>query len=496
MRRIALIPLALTFLAMALAWSVSLALPREGLAQQPSRVVSSSASIDFPNSITFKLTAQADADIKEVTLVYEVDQKSCAATTAQQQAQFIPGRSVEATWFWDMRKGNIPPGADLKYHWLIKDAVGNSLETQPTALRFDDPRYQWRNLSSGPVTVYWYSGDNSFARALLDAALSAMDRLKASTGAQLERPVRIYIYGSQADLLGATIFPQEWTGGYVVPGYPVVVIGISPSNLDWGKTAEAHELTHLVVDQVTFNCYAGLPTWLNEGLATYNQGPLQPDQDAAMKQAVSRNTLFSVTSLSGSFPAATQDALLAYAESRSIVSFLIDRYGSDKMLALLSAFKAGSNANDALMKVYSFDHDGLDAMWRQSLGLAPRPAQPTPTPTPPAGAVPTLPPYGFSTPTPFPTRTSTPTPSTPTLVPTHTFVPTLTATPTLAPPTPTPVPQGGGCSRPAQAAIEATMDGRLGLWLIAALLPGPILAPAIVRGLGRRRPLLPKKKEK
>ena len=42
------------------------------------------------------------------------------------------------------------------------------------------------------------------------------------------------------------------------------------------------------------------------------------------------------------------------------------------MLQLLNVFKEGSAHDDALLEVYGFDTDGLDDLWRQSLGLEPR----------------------------------------------------------------------------------------------------------------------------
>src|SRR3972149_7875110 len=93
--------------------------------------------------------------------------------------------------------------------------------------------------------------------------------LAHNTGAELKDPVRLYIYASSADLQGAMIFPQEWTGGVAFSEYGIVIIGITPdaAGLEWGKGTISHELTHLVVNQVTFNPYNYLPTWLNEGLA-------------------------------------------------------------------------------------------------------------------------------------------------------------------------------------------------------------------------------------
>ncbi len=116
----------------------------------------------------------------------------------------------------------------------------------------------------------------AFANQLMTIAQQALTRLEGNTGAHLVRPIRIYIYASAQDLQGAMIFPEEWTGGVAFTEYGIVAIGIAPDNLAWGQTAIAHELTHLVVHQMTFNPYNELPTWLDEGLAVYNQGPLDP----------------------------------------------------------------------------------------------------------------------------------------------------------------------------------------------------------------------------
>ena len=65
-------------------------------------------------------------------------------------------------------------------------------------------------------------------------------------------------------------------------------------------------------------------------------------------------------------------AYLYYAQSYSLVKFLIGDYGRDKILRLLNVFKEGSSYNDALLEVYGIDIDDLDSLWRQSLGPEPR----------------------------------------------------------------------------------------------------------------------------
>jgi hypothetical protein len=162
------------------------------------------------------------------------------------------------------------------------------------------------------------------------------------------------------------IFPQEWTGGVAYTEFGIVAIGIAPDNLEWGKRVVAHELAHLVTYQMTYNPYGDLPTWLNEGISTYAEGELPASAQEILDEAVRGYGLISVRSLGSNFPA-RGEITLHYAESYSLVKFLIEHYGREQLLQLLGAYKRGMGYDDALLEVYNFDSDGLDAAWRASL---------------------------------------------------------------------------------------------------------------------------------
>ena len=202
----------------------------------------------------------------------------------------------------------------------------------------------------------------SFWRPSSPAASSSCS--KASTGAELDTPIKLYVYASADDLQGAMIFPQEWTGGVAYTRYGILAIGIAPSELDWGKRAIVHELTHLVVHQETLNPYGDIPTWLDEGLAIYSEGPLEATFSGYLNTAIAGGTLISVPSLASPFSVFSDQAALSYAESYTLVDFLVTTYGEDKMSALLGAFREGNTYDGALQAVYGFDMEGLDALWR------------------------------------------------------------------------------------------------------------------------------------
>jgi hypothetical protein len=341
----------------------------------------------FPTSLTFSLTAESNADITRVILNYKIDKITTVTVISEVEPDFDIGRTVDASWTWDMRQSSLPPGAEVQYRWRIEDAARHELKTSWETVRFDDERYSWKSLTEDEITLYWYKGDQSFAQDLLDTAIDTLEKLTQSTGASLEQSVDIYIYDSSSALQDALVYSQEWTGGIAFTEYGILAIGIETSNLAWGKRVTAHELTHLVTYQMTYNPYGDIPTWLNEGLSMYAEGTLEISFQILLNEAISKDSLISVQSLSSAFPSDQNEARLSYAESYSLVEFLINEYGQEKMLQLLNVFKQGSTYDDALMAVYGFDTNGLDNAWRLNLGLGPRETSATPVPktTPKAG---------------------------------------------------------------------------------------------------------------
>ena len=342
-------------------------------------VLDSSVEMHFPVALVFNLEAESDFDIVDARLHYQVDRMNYTQVTSEGWPDFTPAARVATNWIWDMRKSSLPPGAAVTYWWTINDAAGNRVETSSNTINFNDIRYDWRSLTEGQITLFWYEGDDSFAQELMNTCQQGLARLEpifhneASRAEMKEpaeviyRPVKVYVYASAGDLQEAMVFPQEWTGGVAFTEFSIIVIGISPGELDWGRGALVHELTHLVVHQATFSPYGDLPIWLDEGLAMYNQGELGSYFRGCLDKAISEDKLISVRSLCSPFSAETEKACLSYAESYSLVEYLLAYYGQERMLNLLTLFREGNTYDEALMKAYGFDIDGFDDRWREAL---------------------------------------------------------------------------------------------------------------------------------
>jgi len=346
--------------------------PSFAAAESGITVTASDVEIDFPSRAVFILEVESSANISDVRLYYQVNKMNYAEVVSEGWANFTPASKVTARWVWDMRQASLPPGAEVTYWWVIEDDDRNTLQTSPEIMHFDDDRFSWRSLTStiphgGGLTLFWYQGSDSFAQELIDTCEEGLTRLTEDIGTYPERPIKIYIYASATDLQEAMVFPQEWTGGVAFTEFGTIAIGISPAMLDWGKRALVHELTHLVIHQATFSPYGQLPLWLDEGLAMYNEGELDPQYSTRLEEAIQEDELISVRSLCSPFSTEREKALLSYAQSYSLVKYLMDNYGQHRMLDLLALLKEGATYDEALTEVYGFDIDGLDANWQATL---------------------------------------------------------------------------------------------------------------------------------
>lgn len=351
------------------------AMPVVVRAQGDIQVLDTAWNANFRDYLTFTVDAQSSSDITEVELYYRVIGQ---LATSRNQAEFTPGTSISAEFTLDQTDpiNYMPPGTELEYWWKMTDSAGNELKTDRESIILLDNRYDWEQLQNDRLTLYWYDGGSDFGQALYDRANEALDTLEQDMGITIENPIKIFIYGNHRDLLSAiSTNAQEWTGGQAFTEHGVVVIGVAPSQLDWGLGAMTHEMTHLVVHQATDNPFGDLPRWLDEGIAVYNENQDELDEDfkGVFDAAVAKNSLMTLRTLSSPFPADPMQANLAYGQSGAVVMFIVNTYGSEAMANLLDIFADGALYDEGLQLALGENTDSLDNAFRESLGLPPLP---------------------------------------------------------------------------------------------------------------------------
>jgi hypothetical protein len=368
--------------------------------------------LSFPETATFRAAFTSDVEITSIVLEYGNKQQTCGEVIAKAFPQFTPGKTVEAEWTWEMRQsGSLPPGAQLWWRWRVTDASGQETLTEAKTAAWLDNTHNWKALNNGDfLRLHWYEGDQTFAADLAKAVYNGLLFNETQSGLKAEAPIDIYIYASTDDLKDAILYEPSWTGGQAFPDQNIVILGISQSDLEWGREAIVHELTHVLVGHLTFSCLGDVPTWLNEGLAVYSEGELDPTSERQLEDAIRDNTLLTVRSLSSGFSEVADKAYLSYSQSYSITKFLVEAHGQEKMTSLLLSLQDGMTIDEALIHTYGFNVDGLETAWRTSIGAVPSSvsaptAQPTPT------FVPTIVPMGGAKAPSVLQATSTPVPT-------------------------------------------------------------------------------------
>jgi hypothetical protein len=337
----------------------------QALAAEQIAIKTDKASSDFPDGIDFSLDARSDHEIQRIELLY---QAADIETLNLEVPDFKPGKHVSLKHTLDFHTNFEPSGIDITYHWRITDDAGNVTESEPKVVQWFDNRFDWQSTASSDVTLYTYYQNPAFAKIILDTAQRTVDRLKVMYGLDTVTPFRIWAYNKQKDFL----VTQQANGSDAVAATTYPQFHVIASLLPEGGIREVgrvipHEVSHQLLYQATKNPFNAPPTWLDEGLAVSNQESGNEDSPALVKDAAEKGQLFSIRSLKSDFPLDYSDMVLAYAESYSIVQFIITTYGEDKLAAVIAAYRDGVSHDEALRRGLGVDTDQLDQLWKANL---------------------------------------------------------------------------------------------------------------------------------
>ena len=331
------------------------------------QVQTDSATVDFPQSLVFHLIADVDQPVVSVETWYH---PAYSPVTSVVRADFKGGSHVDVTNNVDMQLNYLPPGVDIIYRWRLTLRDGSVLETPEKTVLYMDTRYQWQTKTEGAVTVYYFAGDNQIGQAALDQTVKAINNMKQTFKLTADEPVRVVIYSSTQDFASA-LPPNsaEWIGGFTQPALHLVVTGVDKGSDPMSEIERilSHEAVHLIVHQATENPFNEPPPWLDEGLATYYQAIADPRFGPVLQHAVNSGTLIPVKALNSTFPDDPNQALQSYAESESIVNFILKTKGNDGMSALLHAYEGGVSNEQAVQNAFGESIDQLDQEWKKSL---------------------------------------------------------------------------------------------------------------------------------
>lgn len=157
---------------------------------------------------------------------------------------------------------------------------------------------------------------------------------------------------------------------YAVPRKQLIVIDYSRMLRDpfQIEVTLRHELCHLLLHHHLED--DRLPKWLDEGVAQWISGGIGElvieQKEALLNEAVLTGRLLAVRSLVRTFPRDEKFFSLAYQESRSLVEYIVDRFGRPGLVDLLGLLK-DHDFEEAVQLALSVSFDGLEEGWQKEL---------------------------------------------------------------------------------------------------------------------------------
>jgi hypothetical protein len=215
------------------------------------------------------------------------------------------------------------------------------------------------------------------ARQISEQVEALYNRVMLDTNLYSFQPRRMYqivVYGSPDEYRNKTQMPG-WSGGmtygnaiytYYGPGLPLTA---------------AHEMSHLIFHEFMGPQVAGREDlrWVNEGLAVYQENKAaypngtQGDLFAALRPIV-RSQPLAMDQMLRLVPTTERERTVShwYAQSESMVRFMIEKGGRMGFSAFLGALRDGKSLDDAIGASYPGVFRNLsdfDQAWRRSLFL-------------------------------------------------------------------------------------------------------------------------------
>ena len=349
----------------------SLALANEGDIE----VQEATAVSQFPDGIMFQVSAMSEGIVDEARVfITKADQ---SGRSSYRRIDLEPGESVSGTTLLPASGGDyFPPGTKISYYFEIRDKAGGVVRTEETEFVYEDSRFHWLSVSEGLITVYYYSEYvEERARIILDAAKETMDNMVDVLGIAPTDPLRIVTYNNYRHMVLALPFrSQAVSEGLQAQGMAfsdervLLIHGFDPTVTG----TVSHEFTHLLVAEAAGGTSAAIPAWLNEGLAEYGNIDQTDEYDAALRYGIYTRRIRPLW-FQQTFSGEPEEIIIAYGQGKSVVNYMVERWGEDKISELFEVVRTTNDIDSAMLQVYGLDQYGMDSGWRLSLGLEPLP---------------------------------------------------------------------------------------------------------------------------
>jgi len=220
----------------------------------------------------------------------------------------------------------------------------------------------WERISSPKFKIYYHPRDAKNAHKVLEALERAYPSLTSVIGYDLRGPVDIYLCGSQRefDRLTGWGLPR-WSEGVARPKLGLIFLKSPRFSRAHLQKAAVHELCHVLLGRATKGHY--IPRWFDEGLAVYLSGQAGFGSGLLIARALRGNSIIWLSAIDSVLTFEEDKARLAYLESASTISYILEKFGQETLVSIIHELKKGKDMNQALKDVLGLDLYDFEVDW-------------------------------------------------------------------------------------------------------------------------------------
>ncbi|MFC1785221.1 peptidase MA family metallohydrolase [Candidatus Neomarinimicrobiota bacterium] len=227
--------------------------------------------------------------------------------------------------------------------------------------------FDWKFIKSPHFNVYYYTEDIDLAEFTAEIAENAYEQISKHFRWNLKKPVSILVYNSHKDFQQTNVtysYLSEGIGGVTELFKNRVVIPFEGSYEQFRHVIH-HELVHAVVNDMVYggniqSVVSGaqllrLPLWVSEGTCEYLSSNWDTKADMIIRDMTVNDYIPSVKEL---------EYYMAYKGGQSVMRFIAEKYGREKIGEIYIAMKKTQNAERGFEQALGMDFKDLTEQWQ------------------------------------------------------------------------------------------------------------------------------------
>jgi hypothetical protein len=236
-------------------------------------------------------------------------------------------------------------------------------------------QFDWLMKETEHFEIYYYKSGEVLVPFAEDVLEESYNRLKVRFGyreKKNEEKIPVLIYKSHPDFEGTNVILEripESVGGFTEIFKNRIVLPFNGSYSDF-RHVLYHELVHVFQYRILFGGGMGalqraatlnIPLWFIEGMAEFESMGWDESAESFIRDAVLNNRLYPIPILNYA------GGYVVYKEGQSILHYIKDKYGDEKIGELMNKIKVTGSLTGAIKTVLGIDEDKLSEEWIESL---------------------------------------------------------------------------------------------------------------------------------